>query len=238
MPGQSEETPTNQDGGGSTRTPNATTGNETRTSNTSNNDRSNGRRQNNGNRTNGQQSTTRSFKGEVPDVGAVLGISSEQRDMKDRYLHLIEKLVSYVIRESTYENAKDLMPLLLKLENPMDTLSTKGPKDLSEKELESYSKKQKYNIELKNHIQREEILADNIFKLFSLIWGQLTKALQGRIKKEKDYDEKSTDYDTLWLLHQVKKHSANVDHTDNVFKTAILSLRSLLLPFVRDSMNR
>ncbi len=61
----------------------------------------------------------------IPEIGAVLGISSEQRDMKNCYMHLIEKLVAYISRDSLYGNARDVIPLLLKLEDPMAILEKK-----------------------------------------------------------------------------------------------------------------
>ncbi len=40
----------------------------------------------------------KSFKGEEPDIGAVLGIASEQTDNKDRFKFFQEKLLAYIKR--------------------------------------------------------------------------------------------------------------------------------------------
>ena len=53
------------------------------------------------------------FKGEVSDVGAVIGTKSENRT-KDLMMLFQEKLASYVMRE--YKKGRDIIPLIKKIE--------------------------------------------------------------------------------------------------------------------------
>ena len=52
----------------------------------------------------------RNFKGEVEDFGAVLGITSEQREAKDQYKKFSENLRQYILRE--YHNPEDIIVLV------------------------------------------------------------------------------------------------------------------------------
>ena len=176
----------------------------------------------------------RDFNGEVPDVGAVLGTATEQKDMKDRYQTLIDKLVSYVTRSTSYPNARDIEPLLTDLVDVRAKLDNRLPKepmetkDGTEVPITSGSKLQYYQIKLKSHVERENHLENNIFQLFKLVWGQLSEALQNRVKREKDWKARKDDSDVAWLLTTIKCLAANVDHTNNVFKSAIVCLKSLI----------
>ena len=52
-------------------------------------------------------------------------------------------------------------------------------------------------------------------KLYKLIWGQTTSALQATIKSEADYELKSNAYDPIWLMKSLKTLIAGIDKKGN-----------------------
>ena len=106
-----------------------------------------------GRRFNSQSYTSliRNFKGEVEDFGAVLGITSEQREAKDQYKKFSENLRQYILRE--YQNPEDIIVLVIYLKEPTYFKNKSRPTALSEED-------KKYPIMVM--IQTEEI--NKIFK--------------------------------------------------------------------------
>ena len=87
----------------------------------------NGRNRRNRNGGSKLSSYLQNFKGKVEEIGAVLGTGSEQKDLKDRYQNLIDKLVSYILRSTTYPNARDIVPLLTDLADVHAALAAQLP---------------------------------------------------------------------------------------------------------------
>ena len=79
----------------------------------------------------------------------------------------------------------------------------------------------------KMYISRELQLEDNLSKAYSLVWGQCTNALQSVIKGLDGYDEKSDDYDVIWLLTSLKKITSGVDIKANVRVTLFDAIQTL-----------
>ena len=48
-------------------------------------------------------------------------------------------------------------------------------------------------------------------KLYGLLWGQCSSALQATIKGISEYEEKSDDFDPIWLLIEIKKAISGID---------------------------
>ena len=78
----------------------------------------------------------------------------------------------------------------------------------------------------KMYILRESQLEDNISKAYSLVWGQCTNALQSVVKGLDNYDEKSDDYNVIWLLTSLKKITSGVDVKANVRITLISAIQT------------
>ena len=79
----------------------------------------------------------------------------------------------------------------------------------------------------KMYILCESPLEDNMSKAYSLVWGQCTNALQSLIKGLDNYDEKSNDYDVIWLLTSLKKITSGVDVKANVRVTLFDAIQTL-----------
>ena len=53
---------------------------------------------------------------------------------------------------------------------------------------------------IKQFVSREYVLRSNMEKLYGLLWGQCSSALQATIKGINEYEDKSDDFDIIWLL--------------------------------------
>ena len=97
----------------------------------------------------------------MPEVGAVL--ETKKENYKESFQNLQECVLQYVMEN--YKKGIDIGPLISKLEDldlsikepiaPTGTV-TRAPTEI---------------LELKKHLDRADILEDNIKKLYSLLWG-------------------------------------------------------------------
>jgi len=76
-------------------------------------------------------------------------------------------------------------------------------------------------------MDREEILSENIVKLFGIIYGQCTLALKAMVKGDDKYTDKSINFDEKWLLGKLKVITAGVEIKANF----MLSLHKQLIVF-------
>ena len=83
--------------------------------------------------------------------------------------------------------------------------------------------------ELKTFMSKRGILKNNITKLWGVVWGQCTDALKEDIIGIEEYETKLDDYDTLWLLQQVKQCSAGADKTQHEYLTILKAMKALFL---------
>ena len=64
-------------------------------------------------------------------------------------------------------------------------------------------------------MDREEILIENTNKLYGIVIGYCKSDLRSKIKGDAEYENKSSDFDTLSLLQKIKKLSTGVDIKTN-----------------------
>ena len=95
-------------------------------------------------------------------------------------------------------------------------------------EEESKTKMKMLEMQVKKYIDREEVLAENANKLYCIVIGQCTPPLRSTIKGDAEYGRKSTNFDTLWLLGEIKKTTAGVDTKAN----PVLTLHEQMLIFM------
>ena len=55
------------------------------------------------------------------------------------------------------------------------------------------------------------MLRSNIEKLYDLLWGQYSSALQVLIKGTREYEDKSDDFDAIWLLTEINIAISGID---------------------------
>ena len=52
-------------------------------------------------------------------------------------------------------------------------------------------------------MDREDILEDNMTKLYSILWGQCTEALQQGLGAHEYLEENDISFDANWILNQI-----------------------------------
>ena len=167
------------------------------------------------------------FKGEVAEVGAVIGSKSENRT-KDSMTLFQEKIASYVMRE--YKEGRDIVPLIKKIEDvdttkwkPTTPTAPTGKKEVPAVEMLEY--KLLYN----KYLSRKNQLTDNQGSLYSLIKGQCKPALIAELKGLDDFEDKDADFDALWLLMQVILIVSSVEQqTQNTYDLTFTLIRNLV----------
>ena len=141
----------------------------------------------------------RDFAGETKDVEAVLTLVTEQVDKGVMFERFQETLKNYVLKN--LENGEDLVPLIMKLEDPTTIFEDKhAPNDLTETELASPVKVKMWELRIKQYLSREWKLRGKIHKLYAIVLGQCTQALRSTLKGNPEYETKSIIFDVLWLL--------------------------------------
>ena len=81
---------------------------------------------------------------------------------------------------------------------------------------------------IRSFVARENILKENVIKVFGLIWRQCTSALQAVIKGVDEYTIKSRSHDMIWLLRQIKSVTAGVDVKANPHVVLYKALSALI----------
>jgi len=80
----------------------------------------------------------------------------------------------------------------------------------------------------KDYHKGGKLIISNMKKIYAYVWGQCTQALQGAIKMEKDYKEKSGSFDVMWILERIKERLCGVNKNQNVPMAIRESLMQLL----------
>ena len=160
-------------------------------------------------------------------MGAVIGLLSERLDKGVTLEQFQDKLKHYVLKH--FHRAEDVIPLITNFENPVDNFEDKyAPADLTTEQEAKPSFVKKWELKYKRFLDHEENLTENTNKLYALIMGQCTTALQSVIKGDSEYEAKSRTYDALWIFEKVKLFSAGVDTKAN----PVLTLHEQLFSFL------
>ena len=180
-----------------------TTNNNKTSTERQNNNNNNKKKGNNNGVFQGQGSDSNNFEGADPNAGVVLGLRAERIKKKVPFDVFTEKVWDYIVRE--YKHGRDIKSVFTKLQLPHEAFKRKHkPKGLSSEEEEDDAEVKMQEQRYKMYILRESQLEDNLSKAYSLVWGQCTNALQSVIKGLNNYNEKSDDYDVIWLLTSLK----------------------------------
>ena len=188
---------------------------------------------------NGQSRRSGTFRG-VEQAISVLGTRYE-RDGQD-FLSFQRTLLQFVVTK--YDYPDDIAELVQDLIDPTRTLMTKMPtlarltKDagLSDIATDDLTTEQKaiidglptlLTVEMKEFTKRKEALRQNKSKLYHTAWGQCTDSLKADIRGHDEHELKSRQFDSLWLLEQLKVSSAGTDRSANVYHSLYRAIRSL-----------
>ena len=126
-----------------------------------------------------------------------------------------------------FSRAEDVVSLIVDLEDPTNVFEGKMPTELSTEDQNSKVKMKVWEMRLKRYLDREDVLTENINRLYGIMIGQCTPSLLSTMRGDQDYDSKSRQFDTLWLLNKTKKVTAGVDTKAN----PALSLHEQLITF-------
>ena len=136
------------------------------------------------------------YKGACSDLEMVIGLATETPSLKygKVYSEFMTGLLIYV--QANYTRGNDLRPLIYELKDPRNTLRAKEPthpEDEDEidnmgnvitdkdgntiKKTATKSDEKKWELKMKKHMEREELLEENYEKIFGLITRQCTQGL-------------------------------------------------------------
>ena len=86
-----------------------------------------------------------------------------------------------------------------------------------------------WGLRMKKFVDGIEELEANARKLFSLIMGQCTNAMQERLKTRQDFEVKKKLSDSLWLLESLKEIMTGVQDTAHPYMLAVTKLKEFAM---------
>jgi hypothetical protein len=66
-------------------------------------------------------------------------------------------------------------------------------------------------------VKRKRSLVGNLATIHAIVWGQCSDAMKAKRKSSKDYETKTTDNDSHWLLRQVRSITLQFDQKRNPY---------------------
>jgi len=108
------------------------------------------------------------FNGETPELDAVLGLLTEKMEKGDMFDRFQEKIETYALRNN--KHAEDVICLITKLVDPMSDFEARHmPTNPTSQEEASPVKMKMWAEKLKRYMDREDLLRENIHKLYGVI---------------------------------------------------------------------
>ena len=168
-------------------------------------------------------------------MDVVIGLATEIPHLKygKIFSEFASDLLIHVV--SNFDRGADLRPVIYSLDDPKPILAIKEPAypttiDDDGKEIQpTKAEEKKWDLKMKRHLEREDLLDSNLEKLFGLIMGQCTQGLMAELKAEKEYEIRAKTSDALWLLKKVKVISAGIDSRVNRIYTYHDKLTDMIL---------
>ena len=99
------------------------------------------------------------YEGENATIGLILALPSEKLNNKVAYTTFIDKMKNYVL--TTFEEGKDMMPILEFLVDPKTIIQAEEPTDLTIEEMKSTVKQWLKQEEVKQYSKRLKLLRHN-----------------------------------------------------------------------------
>lgn len=156
----------------------------------------------------------KTWEGDEPKVGGVLGLRSEWYDKKVTFEAFSEKMTDYVLRE--LKNARDVVSIVRDMKDPKENFKTKNlPKNLTATEKKSDVEVAIQEQRIKIYATREAELKSNVDKIYGLVKGQCSSSLKTVIKQDAEYEEENGEQNVLWLLEKLKEVTSGLDTKSN-----------------------
>ena len=85
-----------------------------------------------------------------------------------------------------------------------------------------------FNEKIRMYVKAEAAIEASMKSLYDLIWGQCSDELQATVRLHDKFEEKSNEFDGVWLLKRVEEHVAGLSRTRN----AAVQLREKMMIFL------
>ncbi len=99
------------------------------------------------------------------------------------------------------------------------------------RELENADKTQMASVIFAGHVktmqETRKTLRQNLVKLWGIVHGQCTPALQEELSGDPEYAQKSADFDSIWLLRTLQKITAGANKTTNAYVSAFKANKAM-----------
>jgi hypothetical protein len=159
-------------------------------------------------------------------------IGTKHENNKESFKKLQEAILQYAMENNT--KGRNLMPMIWKMktiditpeapEKPTSTTTSTGnqavtipPSDID---------RGQYKMDYQAYRKRVDNVKDNMYKLYSIVWGQCTSSLQEELQGLEDFELKDFDFDVKWLLQSIKLTSAGIDKcTININESVFAAVR-------------
>jgi hypothetical protein len=141
-------------------------------------------------------------------AGRIFDISS--KGAAHQFSETVKAIADYVGQE--YTHGGDIRYMIENLEEYNFTRPANPEDEDDQFEIESWKK------QLDQYWKRRSIYADNKMKLYSLIWGQSTKATQSKLETHQEFQQCKTDYNSLQLLKIIREFVFKSDDRQYKYK--------------------
>jgi len=159
---------------------------------------------------------TKDVKGDNANVGAVIGLKYEIIDAKKDFEKFTQKIASHVATNVTMGTY--LAPMITNEVEPETSYDKEmEPKALDTADLNDQTKVWKWRDRTKLYLKDRQILKRNNRVVYNIIYGQCSPSIQEVLIGDKDYKDKSDNFDFKWLLGQLRLLSVGLDRTANVY---------------------
>jgi hypothetical protein len=173
-------------------------------------------------------SNDKNWQGSKTDIGVVLGLKTEKLVYKRTFEVFKDRLSTYVLSE--FSNAKDILPVLKKMIDPMNMFKLNNtPVELSDEDSKKSVEQAMQTHRIKLYIAREMNLKDNMDKLYGIVTGQCSHALLSILENDEEFIDRDERCDILWLLKKLKEITSGLDIKSNKRS----NLHDALITFVK-----
>ena len=147
------------------------------------------------------------FKGLTSEMNGHVFQTYAESERRVQFGKTVEMLGLYI--NNHLKSAEDMAPLYKELKTPTIRFdNTDDDEDIPDDLKEEYNK-----MKVKEHIKRKRTLRDNQRKIYAVIWGQCSTAMQASVKALDEYEERNLACDCIWLLKSVRAIMYRFDDT-------------------------
>ena len=168
----------------------------------------------------------KTFEGVTPEIGGVLGLPTEGYMTKRVTFEKFQELmITYAVKKYTEAASTEISEAIRDLKDPVNLYVTNKMPKIDAKIEKDSVEEMILKEEVREFVRVKNMVISSVNKLFALIWGQCTDGLQSILKMDVEYEEKSKEFDGIWLLRAVKKILAGVSN----FKNAAVLVREKMM---------